>query len=78
MSMNNYTPEELICYLYKETSPEQTIAIEQALQENWTLREKMGVLKTAHERLNKLMESPRTEVILNIMKYANSKETVNF
>ena len=77
MTMHNYTPEDLICYLYKETTPEQTSAIEEALQNNWTLREKMAVLKTAHERLNTLMETPRTQVVLNILKYANTTETIS-
>jgi hypothetical protein len=75
--MHNYTPEDLICYLYKETSPEQTIAIEEALKSDWTLREKMVVLKASHERLNTLIESPRTEVVLNVLKYAGAKQTVN-
>ena len=30
--MYNYTPEELLLYLYKETSTEQTIAIEEELK----------------------------------------------
>jgi hypothetical protein len=72
--MHNYTPEDLIQYLYKETSTETTIAIEKALQQDWTLREKLAVLKTSMERLNSIVETPRTEVILNILKYAAKKE----
>ncbi len=74
--MHNYTPEDLICYLYKETSPELTAAIENALQQDWSLREKMGVLMASHERLNTLVQAPRTEVVLNILKYAGKTETV--
>ncbi len=74
--MHNYTPEDLICCLYKETSPELTAAIENALQQDWSLREKMGVLKASHERLNTLVQTPRTEVVLNILKYAGKTETV--
>ena len=76
--MANYTPEDLICYLYKETTTDETNAINQELQNNWTLREKLVVLKTAQERLNTLIETPRTEVVLNILKYANSKQTVKY
>ena len=72
--MHNYSPEELIQYLYKETTPELTAAIEQALQQDWTLREKLAVLKTSMERLNSITQSPRTETVLAILKYA-SKDT---
>ncbi|HEY0060098.1 MAG TPA: hypothetical protein VGB56_13260 [Flavisolibacter sp.] len=74
--MHHYTPEDLIRYLYKETSPEETAEIEQALQTDWTLREKMSVLKASNERLNALVETPRTEVVLNVLKYAASKQRV--
>ena len=66
----HFTPEELIQYLYKETSPETSAAIEAALQEDWTLREKLEVLQASTETLDKMLESPRTEVILKIMNYA--------
>lgn len=76
--MTNFTPEELIQYLYEETSPAQTAAIEQALVKDWTLREKLEVLKASAHRLNGLIEAPRTEVVLNILNYAreSSVETV--
>jgi hypothetical protein len=67
----NYTPEDLLQYLYNETTPEETAAIEKALAENWTLREKFEVLKKAAQRLTKLTFSPRTESVLNVLKYAN-------
>ena len=74
--MHNYAPEDLILYLYKELSPEATTAIEKALTEDWTLREKLAVLKTSRERLEGLTVTPRTEVILNILKYAQATEKV--
>ena len=72
--MHYYSPEDLILYLYKETSPDATAAIEKALQEDWTLREKLNVLKTSMERLNSITVSPRTEIILNILRHARTKE----
>ncbi len=75
--MHNHTPEDLICYLYKETSAGQTAAIEDALQTDWTLREKFNVLKASFERLNTLVQAPRTEVVLNVLKYSRSTETIN-
>jgi hypothetical protein len=68
--MTLYTPEDLLQYLYKETSPSETAAIESALMEDWTLREKLEVLKSSVSRLDNIVESPRTEVILNILNYA--------
>jgi hypothetical protein len=71
--MTNFTPEDLLLYLYKEMTPEQTAAIEEALKKDWTLREKLSVLKTSMQRLNKIKHSPRTEVVLNILNYAREK-----
>jgi len=68
--MTNFTPEDLLLYLYKETSDEQTREIEDALQKDWTLREKFAVLKASMQRLDKITESPRTEVVLNVLHYA--------
>ena len=75
--MHNYSPEELIRYLYKETSPETTAAIELALQQDWTLREKLGVIKTSMERLSSLTQSPRIETVLAILKYASKEHTIS-
>ena len=74
--MYNYTPEEILLYLYKESSPELTAAIEEELQKNWSLREKMEVMKKAMERLNNITVSPRTEVVLNVLRYAAANEKV--
>lgn len=70
-----FTPEELIQYLYQETSPEKTAAIEAALQDDWTLREKLEVLKSSRESLDRIIESPRPQVILNILNYARESAT---
>ena len=69
-----FTPEELLQYLYKETSPEKSAAIEAALRDDWTLREKFEVLQASTQSLNTALESPRMEVILRVMEYA--RETV--
>ena len=71
--MTNFTPEDLLLYLYKETSPRQTAAIEKALAKDWTLREKLDVLKNSTQRLDKIKLSPRTEVVLNVLNYAREK-----
>jgi len=74
--MYNYAPEEILLYLYKESSPELTTAIEEELKKNWALREKLTVMKTAMERLNNITIAPRTEVVLNILRYASEKEKI--
>lgn len=72
--MNTYTPEDLVLYLYNEMETPRRVALEEALEIDWTLREKLGVLKTTLQRLDRTLESPRTEVILNILRHASSTQ----
>lgn len=65
-----FTPEELIQYLYHEATPEKAEAIEKALHNDWSLREKMEVLKASVNNLDRIIESPRTETVLNVLRYA--------
>ena len=73
--MTKFTPEDILLYLYKESSHQLTAAIEQGLKLDWTLREKLTVLKTSMLRLDQIHETPRTEVILNILNYAREKSS---
>ena len=68
--MTLFTPEDLVMYIYHESTPEKTAAIEAALQNDWTLREKLQVLEQAVNTLDKTLVSPRTEAVLNVMNYA--------
>lgn len=74
--MDNFTPEDLLLYLYKETSAKQTIAIREALEQSWTLREKLAVLETSMKRLTTIIEKPRTSSVLRVLNYAREKYTV--
>ena len=65
-----FTPEELLQYLYKETSPARTAEIEEALQRDWSLREKFEILQNSVQSLPRTLESPRTETVMNILNYA--------
>ncbi|MBL7736228.1 MAG: hypothetical protein JNL51_12275 [Chitinophagaceae bacterium] len=66
-----FTPEELVQYLYNETSPERTAEIKAALQHDWALREKLEAVRdSVHLLNNEKLESPRTEVVTNILRYA--------
>jgi hypothetical protein len=69
-----FTPEELIQYLYRETSPAKTAQIEECLQHDWSLREKLEVLQNSMQMLDRPLESPRAEAVLNVLNYA--RETV--
>ena len=73
--MDIYTPENMIRFLYKETSAEETAAIQLALDTDWTLHEKFEVLRRAIEGLNTIHQSPRPSVIQSLLRYAGiSKE----
>lgn len=69
--MHNFTTEDLLQYLYKETSAEKTSAIKLALKSDWSLLEKMDILKASHKELDsvKLM-SPSNKTLENIFAYA--------
>ena len=68
--MSIFTPEDLILYLYQETSPEKTAAIQQALANDWALQEKFNVIKTSVEQLTTEMYAPSAETVLNVLNYA--------
>lgn len=69
--MYSFTTEDLLQYLYNETSTDKTAAIKTALNADWTLREKMEVLKASHEQLNEVsLLSPRSKTLDAIFNYA--------
>ena len=70
MLMSIFTPEDLLLYLYKETSPDQNAAIEAALKQDWALSEKLATLQESIYELDQPIESPRTEVVLKVLSYA--------
>jgi hypothetical protein len=68
--MHNFTQEDLLLYLYNETSPAQTAAIKTALETDWSLSEKFEELTTAKKQLKTLQMSPSHQTIDNILNYA--------
>ncbi|GAA4317213.1 hypothetical protein [Flaviaesturariibacter amylovorans] len=72
--MSFYTPEDLLRYIYKEMAPDEAAAVDAELAGNWALREKLAVLRSAHDRLNSIVETPRTETVLNILRYAQATQ----
>jgi len=73
--MTLFTPEDLVMYLYKESPPDKTAAIQLALLNDWTLREKLQLLKESVTDLDQqALSSPRTEVVLRVLNYAKQTE----
>jgi hypothetical protein len=68
--MHNFTPEDLLLYLYNETSPAQTAEIKAALETDWSLREKFEVLTSAQSKLEALKMSPTPRTVNHILDYA--------
>jgi len=69
--MHNFTTEDLLQYLYKETSTEKTAAIGVALLSDWGLRDKLEMLTGSQTELNSVkLLSPRKETLENILSYA--------
>jgi anti-sigma factor RsiW len=74
--MPNFTTEDLIQFMYQETSKEQSSAIEKAIETDWALREKFEALKESKQRLNEMLESPRQQSVLAILEYARTSAEV--
>lgn len=75
--MPNFTPEELIQYLYGESSQEQARSIEQALQSDWGLQQKFTVLKESQELIQSIqLHQPRKQSVNAIMDYARQSAEV--
>ena len=68
--MPNFTTEDLIQYVYQETSNEKSLAIKKALEENWELKEKLDALKDSLKGLDEIVESPRPQSVNAILNYA--------
>lgn len=68
--MSLFTPEDLILYVYQETSSSDTTSIKEALANDWALQQKFNVIETSVNQLTTELYSPRAEVLLNVLNYA--------
>ena len=68
--MSIFTPEDLILYLYQETSPHETASIKEALANDWALQQKFNVIETSVNQLTTELYAPRAEAVLNVLNYA--------
>ena len=70
LPMSIFTPEDLILYLYQETSPSDTTTIKDALASDWALQQKFNVIETSVNGLTTDLYAPRAESVLNVLNYA--------
>ncbi len=66
----NITQDNLIRYIYSETTAEETSLIEEALRSDWELKELHDNLLESKADLNRVQVSPSQKVIDNIMRYS--------
>lgn len=71
--MMKFTPEDLVKYLYNETSEQKTASIKAALQTDWYLRETYEKLASSVQNLKEVNFSPRPETINKIFEYASKR-----
>lgn len=69
--MANITQDDLLQYLYRETTPAKTELIERQLETDKVLEERFAVLKSAKTRLEKIkLISPDDRSVDNIFNYS--------
>ncbi|MEI9933952.1 MAG: hypothetical protein WDM71_03705 [Ferruginibacter sp.] len=68
--MVSFTSEDIIQYIYNETTPERNAVIQTALETDWNLREKYEVIRYAHRRLGIFKCSPSKRSVDHILSYA--------
>ena len=66
------TRDDVLRYIYKETSDEETIAIEKQLLVNATLMEFYNQTKETLRRIDKLQLEPSNVTQQNIIEYSGS------
>lgn len=71
--MIKITPEELVRYIYHETSDQKSAMIRAALQTDWNLRDTYDKLLSAHGKLDEIKVSPRKETLDKILEYASKR-----
>lgn len=69
--MHSIKSEDLLLYLYGETSKEATKTIEAALQSDWSLQEKLELLKAGIQELDTIQYKPSQRSINQILNYAH-------
>lgn len=68
----NFTQEDLIRFIYQETSQEENVAILKALEKQYELREELSVLLETMQILNSIQYNPSDSVIKILNEEASS------
>lgn len=66
----NFTPESLIRFLYKECSPLDSLAIKEAIAVDPALKLELKGLRKAYRELPKVTFRPSVKVIENVLNYS--------
>lgn len=72
--MTKITQEDLVRYLYKETSESKTALITSELQTDYILKESYNTLLATHQALDEGKVAPRQQAVDNILQYAAKKQ----
>lgn len=72
--MDKFTQDDLVRYLYEETSGHKTAAITAALLTDYQLKESFEKLKSVQQNLEEINFSPRQQSINKILEYAAKKQ----
>ncbi len=72
--MKHITPDDLVRYLYNETSEKKAELIREALETDMNLRETFNALLLSKKNLEETNLSPRPEAVDKILQYATKQE----
>lgn len=75
--MTTFNQEDLIRYLYGETSEKKADLIREALKKDWKLRQSYEQLASMQQPLDELKTTPSDKVIERILEYAAKKQNKN-
>ena len=71
--MIKFTPEDLVQYLYKETSKQKIADIRIALETDWDLRDSFEQISSGQKNLEEVNLSPRDEAVNKILQHISKK-----
>ena len=69
---HDFTPEDLVRFLYQETSPEETVLLQQALVNDQELNDQYVELKDGKNALPTAAIRPSLSSIERILKYSST------
>ena len=65
-----FTPDDLVRFIYKETTPEENLAIKKAILDDMELAITYQAMLTAHEQLDCISMEPDPSSINLILQYS--------